>query len=159
MISVNCTVLLALLAVACGDNTAGDPFTPPPATSHPPESTAIRRGTYELAPAGANDAESWVLSADGIVKIPLRGTSRAVKVGWVRLSGKAAVEPDVAIVDQVDNESLVLATSITGDLVGGLVVHDLVEPLFLGSDGEIVWIRVTARGAEVELFSVTWGPP
>ncbi len=153
-------VALAVALAACGDNATRvlDPDLPP-SISHSPESTAVRAGTYTLAQSDT-DTVSWLLSRDGIVMIPLRGLRRSDDLGWITLQGTAAFEPELAVIDQVGNESLRLDSLSTGSFTTtSYVTHNLTEPLFIGSEGEFVWLKITANDAPVQLYSITWGPP
>ena len=154
------TVVLLIALAACGDNGL-DPNPLTSATAQSGASATVLAGTYTLASFGPSGTTiGWTLSDPGCVHIELRGLAGGARLGLVRVQAKATAEPVIRVVDQVDNESLVLATAIAGDVVGhGLVVHALTEPLVIGSAGEFVSIRIETAGSPVTVFSLAWEAP
>lgn len=151
-------VTLLFMIIACGDN-----LPPPPATAavgHSPESQVVLKGTYHSVvtetPFGIVIA--WELSGDGEVYVPFRGIPQGAQVAAFQVVGHATRDPEIAFVDQVQNNAATLPIACDGDLVHANLLTCALSPpgLLLGDPGEFTWLHVTATGVPVTLWSLYW---
>jgi hypothetical protein len=148
-------LLVLIWLIACGDNLTR-PSIIRDGAGQSATAAVVAVGTY--TPAIEDDLVSWKLSGDGVVYLELH-VRRGDELARIEIVARSATEPSLAIIDQVWNERLVLASTVEGSIRdGGLSAVHLDEPLVIGSSGETVWIKMSATGSPVQIYTLDWGP-